>query len=57
LNPDSPIAHIEYGNGLYLLFGDSRLDEVTEQYIKASEMKPKDAMEQLDIAAAEAELE
>ncbi|HET6565059.1 MAG TPA: hypothetical protein VFG52_06555 [Xanthomonadales bacterium] len=57
LNPDSPIAHIEYGNGLYLLFGDSKLDEVTELYIKASEMKPKDAMEQLDIASAAAELE
>lgn len=57
LSPDSPIAHIEYGNGLYLLYGDARLDEVTELYIKAAEMKPKDAMEQLDIAAAQAELE
>jgi tetratricopeptide (TPR) repeat protein len=57
LSPDSPIAHIEYGNGLYLLFGESRLEDVTELYIKASEMKPKDAMEQLDIAAAQAELE
>lgn len=57
LNPDSPIAHIEYGNGLYLLYGDSRLDEVTELYIKASEMEATDAMEQLDIAAAQAELE
>lgn len=57
LNPNSPIAHIEYGNGLYLLYGDSRLDEVTELYIKASEMKPIDAMEQLDIAAAQSELE
>lgn len=26
LTPSSPIAHIEYGNGLYLLYGDSRLD-------------------------------
>lgn len=57
LSPDSPIAHIEYGNGLYLLFGESRLDEVTELYVKASEMEPNDAMEQLDIAAAQAELE
>ncbi len=57
LSPDSPIAHIEYGNGLYLLFGDSRIDEVTDLYNKAAEMKPKDAMEQLDIAAAQAELE
>ena len=45
LTPEAPIAHIEYGNGLYLL------------YIKASEMQPKDAMEKLDIEAALAELE
>ncbi len=57
LCPNSPIAHIEYGNGLYLLFGDKRLDQVTDLYIKASEMTPKDAMEQLDVAAALAELE
>lgn len=57
LNPDSPIAHIEFGNGLYLLFGEKRLDEVTELYNKAAEMQPRDAMEQLDIAAAQAELE
>lgn len=53
----SPIAHIEYGNGLYMLFGDKRVDEVTDLYIKAAEMQPNDAMEQLDIAAAQAELE
>jgi tetratricopeptide (TPR) repeat protein len=57
LVPDSPIAHIEYGNGLYLLHGDSRLDEVTELYVKASEMEPKDAMEKLDVESALAELE
>lgn len=57
LTPDSPIAHIEYGNGLYLLFGDDRLDEVSDLYVRASEMEPKDAMEKLDIEAALAELE
>jgi tetratricopeptide (TPR) repeat protein len=57
LTPDSPIAHIEYGNGLYLLFGDARLDEVTDLYVKASELEPVDAMEKLDIEAALAELE
>lgn len=57
LNPHSPIAHIEYGNGLYLLFGDRKLDEVTDLFITASEMSPRDAMEQLDVAAAQAELE
>lgn len=57
LTPSSPIAHIEYGNGLYLLFGDKRLDEVTDLYVKATEMQPLDAMEKLDIEAALAEME
>lgn len=57
LTPDSPIAHIEYANGLYLLYGDKRLDDVTELYVKASEMEPRDAMEYLDIEFAKSELE
>jgi tetratricopeptide (TPR) repeat protein len=57
LTPDSPIAHIEYGNGLYLLFQDDRLDDVTDLYVRASEIEPLDAMEKLDIEAALAELE
>ena len=57
LTPDAPIANIEYGNGLYLLFGDSRLDDVTELYIKASGTPPRDAMEKLDVESALAELE
>jgi tetratricopeptide (TPR) repeat protein len=57
LTPDSPIAHIEYGNGLYLLHGDRKLDEVSELYEKATELTPKDAMEKLDIEAALAEFE
>ena len=57
LTPESPIAHMEYGNGLYLLFGDDRIDEVSDLYVKASELRPKDAMEKLDVEAALAELE
>jgi tetratricopeptide (TPR) repeat protein len=57
LTPDAPIAHIEYANGLYLLFGDDRLDEVTDLYVKATEMQPVDAMAKLDIVAALAEME
>ncbi len=57
LTPTAPIANIEYGNGLYLLFGDERLDEVTDLYIKATELQPLDAMAKLDIEAALAELE
>lgn len=57
LVPFSPIAHIEYGNGLYLLYGDKRLDDVTDLYVKASELEAVDAMERLDAEAAAAELE
>lgn len=57
LTPDAPIAHIEYANGLYMLFGDKRLDEVTELYVTASEMTPRDAMERLDVEFAKSELE
>lgn len=57
LVPESPIAHMEFGNGLYMLFGDKRLDEVTDLYVKASEMTPRDAMEKLDIESALTELE
>jgi len=57
LTPLSPIAHIEYGNGLYLLFGDRRIDDVTDLYVKAAEMQPRDAMEKLDVESALAELE
>jgi tetratricopeptide (TPR) repeat protein len=57
LSPEAPIAHIEYGNGLYLLFGDDKLDEVTDLYIKATEIQPVDAMAKLDIEAALAEME
>ena len=57
ITPRAPIAQIEYGNGLYLLFGDDRIDEVSDLYVKASETTALDAMERLDIEAALAELE
>jgi tetratricopeptide (TPR) repeat protein len=57
LAPASPIAHIEYGNGLYLLYGDKRLDEVSELYERATEFTPRDAVEKLDIESALAEFE
>jgi tetratricopeptide (TPR) repeat protein len=57
LTPNAPVAHVEFANGLYLLFGDRRLDEVTDLYIRASEMHARDAMEKLDIEAAMSELE
>ncbi len=46
---NAPIAWIEYGNGLYLLYGDKRVDESNAAYEKAAAMKPTDAMQALDI--------
>lgn len=57
LTPDSPIAHIEYGNGLMLLYGDRREDDAAAAYEKAAGLKPKDAMEKLDVEYARAQLE
>jgi len=55
--PESPIAHVEYANGLLRLFGKTRIDEAAREYEKAAGAKPMDAMEHLDVAAAKAELE
>ena len=52
LTPDSPIALIEYANALMLVHGDKKEDEAAELYAKAIKLKPKDAMEALDIAHA-----
>lgn len=57
LAPRSPIVRIEYANGLYLLYGDKRWDEVSQLYVEASEAEALDAMERLDIESARAELE
>ena len=55
--PESPIAHIEYANGLLRLFGKSRIDEATRLYEKAAALRPMDAMERLDVELAKSELE
>jgi len=57
ITPRAPIALIEYGNGLYLLYGDRQFDEVSDLYVRASELVAHDAMEKLDIESALAELE
>lgn len=56
LHPQSAIAHIEYANGLIMMFGKSKLDEATELYQQAAKMEPHDAMEKLDVELAKAEL-
>jgi len=57
LTPESPIAHIEYGNGLMLLYGDKKENEASEAYVTAAKLKPRDAMEKLDVEYAKAQLE
>ena len=57
LHPESAIARMEYGNGLLLLYGDKREDEVVELYEGAAVSEPADAMEKLDVEQAKAELE
>jgi tetratricopeptide (TPR) repeat protein len=57
LTPDSPIAHVEHGNVLLLLYGDKKEDAAASAFEKAGKLKPKDAMEALDGAYANAQLE
>ncbi|MGN7917815.1 MULTISPECIES: hypothetical protein [Lysobacter] len=57
LTPDSPIAHIEYGNVLMLLHGDKQENAAAAAYEKAAKLKPLDAMEALDAGYAKEQLE
>ena len=57
LAPASPIAYIEYGNGLMLLYGGKREEEAAAAYETASRLTPRDAMEKLDAEYARAQLE
>jgi tetratricopeptide (TPR) repeat protein len=57
LTPDSPIAHVEHGNILLLLYGDKKEDDAANAFEKAGKLKPRDAMEALDGAYAKSQLE
>jgi tetratricopeptide (TPR) repeat protein len=57
LSPDSTIARTEYANGLAAMFGRSRLKDAEKLYAEAVECTPADAMEKLDLEAANAEME
>ncbi|MFO1304298.1 MAG: hypothetical protein U1F54_11230 [Burkholderiales bacterium] len=57
LFPESPITHIEYSNGLIMLFGKGKIAEATKLYEKAAALTPADAMERLDVEHAKSELE
>ena len=57
LHPGSPIALIEYANGLVMLDGVRRMKEATRLYEQAAGLAPIDAMERLDVELARTELE
>lgn len=57
LTPAAPIAHIEHGNVLLLLYGDKKEDAAAAAYEKAAKAKPRDAMETLDAEWAKAQIE
>jgi len=57
LAPDSPIVHMEAANGLVMLHGKKSVEEAGTLYARAAAIKPRDAMEKLDVEAAKAELE
>lgn len=56
LHPASPIALIEYANGLVMLEGEDRMPEAQRLYREAAALQPADAIERLDIELARAEL-
>jgi len=56
LAPDSPIACIEMANGLVMIHGKGRVDEAGRLYARAAAMKPRDAMEALDVEVARVEM-
>ena len=57
LTPNSPIAHLEHGNVLLLLDARRNEDAAAEAFEKAARCKPQDAMEALDAAYAEEQIE
>ena len=57
LTPASPIAHLEYGNVLLLLDENRNEDAAAAAIEKAAKCKPLDAMEALDAAYAQEQLE
>ena len=56
IHAQSPIALIEYANGLVMLEGEKKMGEATRLYEQAAALQPLDAMERLDVDLARAEL-
>jgi tetratricopeptide (TPR) repeat protein len=56
LHPRSPVALIEYANGLVMLEGEKKMKEATRLYQQAAAIAPLDAKEWLDVELARSEL-
>jgi hypothetical protein len=57
LNPASPIAMVEYANGLVMLEGEKKMKDAEKLYVDAAGSQPADATERLDVEMAKEELE
>jgi hypothetical protein len=57
IHPTSPIALIEYANGMVMLEGEKRMREATRLYQQAAGLQALDAMERMDVELARAELQ
>ena len=56
LTPQSQLAMMEYANALVMLEGDSRMDEATALYERATQIPALDAAQRLDVEMASSEL-
>jgi tetratricopeptide (TPR) repeat protein len=56
LHPHSPIALIEYANGLVMLEGEKMIHDAARLYAQAAALEPADALERLDVELARLEL-
>jgi len=57
LTPTAPVAHMEWGNGLLMMYKKKRSDDALKAFRATVELTPAEAMEALDIAAAKSDLD
>ncbi len=57
LHPRSPVALVEYANGLVMVEGEKKMKEATRLYREAMAIDPLDAKEWLDVQLARTELQ
>ncbi len=52
LTPHAPVAHLEFANGLKMMFGKKRQADIDKALATAAALEPMDAMEKLDAERA-----